>query len=134
MKNKLRQLDETFLDLVVGIVFFGVVSAILGMIITRGDFLYLTGAVAGMVVAIGLVVHMTVSVKRAVHMDTHEATKYMVKCSIIRYVVMLLVLVIGINGSLTCFLAIVIGFLSSKFSAFLQSPIHRYITKRILEE
>ena len=96
--------------------------------------MYLTGAVAGMVVAIGLVVHMTVSVKRAVHMDTHEATKYMVKCSIIRYVVMLLVLVIGINGSLTCFLAIVIGFLSSKFSAFLQSPIHRYITKRILEE
>ena len=134
MRNKLRQLDETFLDLVAGIVFFGVLSIILGMIITRGNLLYLAGAGIGVIVAVGLVVHMTVSVKKAVHMETHEATKYMVKCSIIRYIVMLLVLVIGINISLTCFLAIVIGFLSSKFSAFLQWPIHQYITKRILGE
>ena len=37
MRDKLRQLDETYLDLVIGILLCGVLSAILGVIITRGD-------------------------------------------------------------------------------------------------
>ena len=47
MRDKLRQLDETYLDLMIGILLGGVLSAILGMIITRGDLRYLIGAVVG---------------------------------------------------------------------------------------
>ena len=47
MRDKLRQLDETYLDLVIGILLCGVLSAILGMIITRGDLRYLIGAIVG---------------------------------------------------------------------------------------
>ena len=47
MRDKLRQLDETYLDLVIGILLCGVLSAILGMIITRGDLRYLIGYSSG---------------------------------------------------------------------------------------
>ena len=52
MRDKLRQLDETYLDLVIGILLCGVLSAILGMIITRGDLRYLIGAIVGTIFAI----------------------------------------------------------------------------------
>ena len=51
MRDKLRQLDETYLDLMIGILLGGVLSAILGMIITRGDLRYLIGAVVGLIAA-----------------------------------------------------------------------------------
>ena len=52
MRDKLRQLDETYLDLMIGILLGGVLSAILGMIITRGDLRYLIGAVVGLIAAL----------------------------------------------------------------------------------
>ncbi len=134
MRDKLRQLDETFLDLVIGILLCGVVSGILGMIITRGDFLYLLGTLIGVLAAIGMMIHMMVSIQRAVEMDAHQAGRYMVKCAVIRYFVMLLILIPGIKLSFVCFLGIFIGLISSKFSAFLQRFIHQHITRRILEK
>ena len=37
MKRKLREMNETLLDLVIGVIIFGVVAGILGMIITKGN-------------------------------------------------------------------------------------------------
>ena len=55
MRDKLRQLDETYLDLVIGILLCGVLSAILGMIITRGDLRYLIGAIVGTIFALVMI-------------------------------------------------------------------------------
>ena len=93
MRDKLRQLDETYLDLVIGILLCGVLSAILGMIITRGDLRYLIGAIVGTIFAL-----------------------------------------VMIKLSMSAFIAALVGFLSSKFAAFLQKPIHEHITRRVLQE
>ena len=105
MRDKLRQLDETYLDLVIGILLCGVLSAILGMIITRGDLRYLIGAIVGTIFAL-----------------------------VIRYVATLVILYVMIKLSMSAFIAALVGFLSSKFAAFLQKPIHEHITRRVLQE
>ena len=86
MRDKLRQLDETYLDLVIGILLCGVLSAILGMIITRGDLRYLIGAIVGTIFALVMITTMMVSIQKSVQMDTHQASRNMIKSALIRYV------------------------------------------------
>ena len=130
MRDKLRQLDETYLDLVIGILLCGVLSAILGMIITRGDLRYLIGAIVGTIFALA----MMVSIQKSVQMDTHQASRNMIKSALIRYVATLVILYVMIKLSMSAFIAALVGFLSSKFAAFLQKPIHEHITRRVLQE
>ena len=66
MREKLRQLDETYLDLVIGILLCGVISAILGMIITEGNLWYLLGALAGAFLGILAITMMFINIKKAV--------------------------------------------------------------------
>lgn len=134
MKKKLRQLDETYLDLVIGILLCGVISAILGMIITKGSFWYLAGAVMGTFLGILTISMMFVNIKKAVEMNSNHASRYMVKFALIRYFALLIILFVMIKLSFAAFIATLIGVLSSKFSAFLQKPIHNCITSRILKE
>ena len=129
MRDKLRQLDETYLDLVIGILLCGVLSAILGMIITRGDLRYLIGAVVGLIAAWIMITTMMVSIQKSVQMDTHQ-----IKSALIRYVATLVILYVMIKLSMSAFIAALVGFLSSKFAAFLQKPIHEHITRRVLQE
>ena len=134
MRDKLRQLDETYLDLVIGILLCGVLSAILGVIITRGDLRYLIGAVVGLIAAWIMITTMMVSIQKSVQMDTHQASRHMIVSALIRYVVTLVVLYVMIKLSMSAFIAALVGFLSSKFAAFLQKPVHEHITKKILQE
>ena len=134
MRDKLRQLDETYLDLVIGILLCGVLSAILGMIITRGDLRYLIGAVVGLIAAWIMITTMMVSIQKSVQMDTHQASRHMIVSALIRYVVTLVVLYVMVKLSMSAFIAALVGFLSSKFAAFLQKPVHEHITKKILQE
>ena len=125
MRDKLRQLDETYLDLVIGILLCGVLSAILGMIITRGDLRYLIGAIVGTIFALVMITTMMVSIQKSVQMDTHQASRNMIKSALIRYVATLVILYVMIKLSMSAFIAALVGFLSSKFAAFLQKPIHK---------
>ena len=134
MRDKLRQLAETYLDLVIGILLCGVLSAILGMIITRGDLRYLIGAIVGTIFALVMITTMMVSIQKSVQMDTHQASRNMIKSALIRYVATLVILYVMIKLSMSAFIAALVGFLSSKFAAFLQKPIHEHITRRVLQE
>lgn len=118
MRDKLRQLDETYLDLVIGILLCGVLSAILGMIITRGDLRYLIGAIVGTIFALVMITTMMVSIQKSVQMDTHQASRNMIKSALIRYVATLVILYVMIKLSMSAFIAALVGFLSSKFAAF----------------
>ena len=117
MRDKLRQLDETYLDLVIGILLCGVLSAILGMIITRGDLRYLIGAIVGTIFALVMITTMMVSIQKSVQMDTHQASRNMIKSALIRYVATLVILYVMIKLSMSAFIAALVGFLSSKFAA-----------------
>jgi len=126
--------DERYLDLVIGILLCGVLSAILGMIITRGDLRYLIGAIVGTIFALVMITTMMVSIQKSVQMDTHQASRNMIKSALIRYVATLVILYVMIKLSMSAFIAALVGFLSSKFAAFLQKPIHEHITRRVLQE
>lgn len=132
MREKLRTLDGTFLDLSVGIFLFGVLVTILGMIMTKGNLWYLVGSIVGVIAAEAMLIHMTVSIKKSVEMDPNRAKKYMIRCVLIRYVAMFAVMYIGIQSDYVCFLGIVIGCLGSKMSAHFHDVIHQHITVKIL--
>ena len=127
MRDKLRQLDETYLDLVIGILLCGVLSAILGMIITRGDLRYLIGAIVGTIFALVMITTMMVSIQKSVQMDTHQASRNMIKSALIRYVATLVILYVMIKLSMSAFIAALVGFLSSKFAAFLQKLLLHFL-------
>ena len=109
MRDKLRQLDETYLDLVIGILLCGVLSAILGMIITRGDLRYLIGAIVGTIFALVMITTMMVSIQKSVQMDTHQASRNMIKSALIRYVATLVILYVMIKLSMSAFIAALVG-------------------------
>jgi hypothetical protein len=132
MRDKLRQLDETYLDMIIGILLCGVVFAILGMIITGGEILYLLGVGIGTLAAMGLITNMLVTIRKAMEMNPEDARKYMIKCTLIRYIVMLFVLIPGIKLDFCCFIGIMAGIMSSKFAAFFQRFIHQHITQKLI--
>ena len=101
---------------------------------TRGDLRYLIGAIVGTIFALVMITTMMVSIQKSVQMDTHQASRNMIKSALIRYVATLVILYVMIKLSMSAFIAALVGFLSSKFAAFLQKPIHEHITRRVLQE
>lgn len=133
MKNKLRRINETLLDLIIGILLFGVIAAILGMIITGDGLWYLSGNVAGVIIAIGICFHMLASIDDVLHMDPKSANQYMIKRAIIRFLIMAVAAIVAIKVHFSCFLGMVTALLGIKFAALLQPFIHNHITIKILK-
>ena len=68
-------------------------------------------------------------------MDTHQVKpEYDQECVDKICSQTLVILYVMIKLSMSAFIAALVGFLSSKFAAFLQKPIHEHITRRVLQE
>lgn len=132
MKEKLRRVNETLLDLVIGIIIYGVVIGIVGMITTGGNPFYLLGVVAGTAVDIGICVHMLHSLDVALDMDPGSASSYIRKRAVIRFLIMALLALAAIKIHYGCFLGAILALMGIKISALLQRFIH-HITKKIIE-
>lgn len=133
MKRKLREMNETLLDLVIGIIIFGVAAGILGMIITKGNICYLLGVIMGVCVSIGISFHMLYSIDGALDMDSKTANSYMTKRALFRFLMMAVVAVIAIKVHFLCFLGVILALMGIKISALMQRITNDYITKKILK-
>ena len=133
MKRKLREMNETLLDLVIGVIIFGVVAGILGMIITKGNIWYLVGVIAGVCVSVGISFHMLYSIEGALDMDPKTANGYMMKRALFRFFVMAVTAVIAMKIHFSCFLGVIVALLGIKVSALMQRFTNHYITKKIIK-
>lgn len=132
IKKKLKSMNETLLDLIIGIIIYGVAVGVLGMITSKGNFYFLIGVVAGTIVAIGLMFHMLYSIDGVLDMDPKTANTYMMKRAFLRFLIMAVVAVIAIKIHFLCFLGSILALMGIKISALMQRFINRYITKKII--
>lgn len=122
-----KQINETLLELIVGILLSGAVIEAGCIVITGYSRAFTSGLCIGLVLAIGLAAHMYRSIDHALDMQPDDAEKYMRKAYMIRAAAILIV-----PGSLTVFQTRLCDgdvrrSVLSKFGAFLQPVIHRVI-------
>lgn len=133
IKNS-HKINVTVIDLFIGILIYGIIFEILGILLVKGKGTYTLGLLFGIIVALGLVVHMYVTLDKALDMDQVRASRYMVKNSLLRALVMLVAVGIGLYLEQVSFVAILIGIIGLKISAFLQPFTNQYITKKLFNE
>ncbi len=134
MLKKIRTLNETVLDLFIGIFLYCMAAEIIGLFFANDKIAYTIFLWIGGIAAGFWSVHMYLSLDTALDFSADEATKYMRKKTIVRMLVILLVGAAGMKYSWTAFIGVLVGFFSLTFSAYVQAFINLYITKKIKKE
>ena len=125
MKKKLTQLSDVLPDLWAGILLYGVLCEIVGLIFVKDCLFYSIGLGAGIVCALFMATHMAWSLSRALDMAEGDAVKKMQVHNILRYlivvVVFFLLLFTGLGNPLSAFL----GVMGLKVAAYVQPFTHK---------
>lgn len=127
-----RKINDTLLELIAGIVTAGIVIQIIQLIIASvyvqlagSKGVFAVGFWPGVILGIGLALHMYRSIDRALDMASEDAEKYMRKAYLLR------TLSIFAAAGLICYfkfgyvMAFFLGVLCLKFGAFLQPLMHK---------
>lgn len=122
-----RQINNTLLELIIGIVLSAAVIEGISILVTgfSGDFT--AGLWIGAATAIGLAAHMYRSIDRALDMQPDDADKYMRRAYLIRTAAILLVAGAVTFLKLGYVMAMFVGVFCLKFGAFLQPLTHRVL-------
>lgn len=130
IKEKLSELNETLLDLLIGIFIYNVLIGIAGMIIKRSLY-YLLGVAGGTVLAVIMVFMMLYFIDGALDMEPKSANAYIMKGQMIRYGIMIVISVVAIKIHFYTFAGGILALLGIKAAAHMQPFVNKYITKKI---
>ena len=125
MLEKMKGLNRALLELIMGIVFLGVLIQIVGLFVVQEPLTFSIALWLGIAAAIGSAVHMYVSLNRALDLGAgaYGATT---KSAMIRYfawaLLLGLVMVTGVLNPIHAF----IGLLTLKVAAYLQPFTHKF--------
>lgn len=126
--EKINKVNETLVELCLGILIFGVICQI-GIIIVGGDNIsYSVGLWIGIVLAICGAIHMWWSLNKALDFG-EDASKIVTKHNMLRYgavvIILGLVMITGIANPLTAFL----GYMGMKVAAYIQPFTHKIVSR-----
>ena len=136
-KKKLGE-NSTLIELITGIVLFGILSQIVATVIIimkHSRFLYYSiGIWAGIAMAIGCALHMNYSISKVLDFGEADAIKLNKKYSLIRYfslcIIFAVIMIFDFISPLTAFL----GIMGLKIGAYLNPFIHKAFIRLGLEE
>lgn len=131
IRKKLSKLNETLLDLIIGIIFVDVIVAVLGIIITKGNIFFLFGAAIGMIGAIIFSSMILYYIEGALDMKEKSARTYILRGLMLRSLIVILIGIVAVKISVSCLIGFIIALMGIKISAFMQPVINRWITKKI---
>lgn len=124
---------RTLTELLAGIVLFGVVFEIIGLIFVKDRLSHSIGMLIGVLIALGMAVHMAFSLNDALDWDEEQAKRAIWKSYMLRYtavaISMGLVAYFKIGDLISCFC----GIMSLKAAAYLQPHLHRFCNKYLLK-
>ncbi len=121
---------QTFMELLVGIVIFGVLLILPGLFWTTSKTAYYIGLVVGIIVSIFLAYDMYSSILKGLTKDEKAANSYFQKKVIIRLAIVIIVFFIAAYSKHISLLSVLFGALTLKFSAFLQPLTHKFLVKK----
>ena len=122
--------DNTLTELIIGIILFGVVEQIVCLIISK-DYLYnAVGLWSGIIVAIGMAVHLKRSIEDALDFGEEGAAKHIRKSYAVRMITAFLVMGVVVYFDLGNPLTLLAGVIPLKISSYLQPHMHKVLSKK----
>lgn len=123
----LKRLNKVLPELILGILIYGVLAQITGVWLTEDKLSYSVGLWIGILLAVGMAVHMAVVIEDAVSLGSSQGR--IITMSLLRYVVVILVFVCIIYFRLGNPIAAFAGVMGLKIAAYLQPFLHKTILK-----
>lgn len=135
-----RKINPTMIELIVGILVFGILGIIvfLGLYMASvpvesffddSIFQIITGFIIGIIFSLILIIHMTASVERALEMGEQGALKHTRIMYIVRMAALIIVFAIMLLLGVGNVFALLFGLLSLKLSAYMQPITHKVISR-----
>jgi len=134
MKEKIADVNKTLIELLIGILLFGVICQIIGVFCVKELPSYSSGLWIGIVTAMVTAVHMYRGLDRALDLDEDSASKKTQMQSMIRYIGIVSVMVITAVNGFTNPLAAFLGIMGLKVAAYLQPFTHKLIIRFFAKE
>lgn len=124
---------RTLLELLAGIVLWGMIFEIIGIIFVKDRVFHSIGMGLGVLIALAMAVHMAFSLNSALDWDEEAAKHSLWKSYMFRYIAVAIALgfvaYFGVGNLLSCFA----GIMTLKASAYLQPKLHKFLNKYILK-
>jgi len=138
MRIRNRKINPTMVELIIGIVAYGILGTLLWVMLYMlsvplekffdDSFLQIMiGFVIGIVFSIATIIHMTSSVETALEMGEHGALKHTRISYIVRMVALIVVFALMIIFDIGNIFAVLFGLLSLKLSAYAQPITHKIL-------
>lgn len=129
MIEKMDSLKRTVLELLIGILLFGILFEILGLFLVKEKLFYTTGLVLGMLLAAGMAIHMAYNLNDALDWDASNAAKIMRKGSMFRYAAVVLITMLLGYFRVGNVISLWLGIMTLKTAAYTQPFVHKIINK-----
>ena len=124
---------RTLTELLAGIVLFGIVFEVIGLIFAKDRLSHSLGMLIGVLIALAMATHMAFSLDNALNWDEEQAKRAIWKSYMLRYVSVAigigLIAYFRIGNVISCFF----GIMTLKPAAYLQPHLHRFVNKYILK-
>lgn len=126
IRSMIRRLNKALPELLLGILFYGVIVEAAGVWFVKDKLRYSTGLWIGIVMACAMAIHMAVIIDEAVDTGTENGAKNKVIFqSVLRYIVVVSVFFITAKFKLGNFIMVFIGVEGLKAAAYMQPFIHK---------
>ena len=128
MKNLIGKMSETLKELLIGILFYGILVEVIMLLFIKEKLYCSIGLGIGIFLALAAAIHMWWSLERGVELGD-GATKYMMSQNMIRYGVIVVVFgalcIVDVGNPIAAFA----GIMGLKAGAYLQPFTHKVIIK-----
>ncbi|MDO5573310.1 MAG: hypothetical protein Q4G60_04940 [bacterium] len=129
MRGSLFGKDSVLGEMLIGILFFGILVQIVGLIFFQEKVFYAIGLWIGVVVAMATAIHMAYTMDKVVDAGEGKASAKLRMYAMLRYLVIVLAVMavyyFKIGNPLTCFA----GIMGLKIGAYLQPLTHKILRR-----
>ncbi len=129
MKDRLKQVDRTLLEMITGILLYGVLCQLAGLLFPMNMIQYAVGLWIGILLAIFSVIHMWRSLNKAFACDEKSAARLISGGYMIRYLIIGAFLVLMFYTKAGYPLALFLGAMGIKTGAYSQPVLHKCYNK-----
>ena len=131
----LKRINEALPGLVMGILFYGVIVEIIGVWFVSDKWMFTSGLLIGLAVAVAMAIHIETTLWDAVDIaDAEHAKKKISAKSMLRYVLVILAFLLVIVFHLGNMISMFIGVMGLKVSAYLQPYLMKWKEKKFSNE
>lgn len=127
-KKKSRRINETLIELLLGIGLYGLVGVILILLLISDEGRTLRGFLTGIVVSSGMVIHMYLELEKALYMGEAGAMKHTRMTTAFRMIAVVVIMVI-VGLAKEDVIAAFVGLMALKVSAYIQPLTHKCFNK-----